>query len=1054
MAYKTEGSSALAPNDPFRGAFDPEISPSLKVLEGGKKDKPNKPALAKDASKNLGQAEKGATENPLQKVGAGAKNILNAESSTDFKNNVQGLPLVSKKGKGKGKFKKAGPALTIAAIFLLVAGLVLGGQSLLPFSLLAQFIGNFDSISVSTSMRSRVFLRYQTDGNVKSATKKTVFHGEKFAIKGKQEAKLKSQGIEKVEVETSKGKKTVLIFDDGSGKRTLITPSEKNADLFDGIKKVKLKNGKTVEVGQRMTFEDAYTKLSDFFNGYNKASRTWKGSVGHWFDKQIVKFLDLTDLTRNRFKKFREKVAEAEAANTKSGKAGKMSAQAAEMDAAKQATTDTMKETGDSNTTIKSRISETEDGTDADGNPTKTTTIGDTEVDTGKPGEIDAAKAKTVLDDAAKKTKKSASSITSLVANVGCGILAFTGTASAIVYANEKLQVLKVITSFTEAVDKVKAGQGADSPIHVFATALVSPQSGVKFKLSDEGKVLAEVNQTNEEYPDDNLNNIDLEKETTEPKSAMEAEAIAAMYDNRPANQNDYSLSSFGASGNMANKALSQLGATTASFVGCAILKATAAAIGIIEDFLFPGSGEMIKQVAKGVAIGGTIAIATRVLLPMVTKSLTRDLISNLGGEDFGNALVYGAHMYQADNHRFSGGSLTDKDGLIAFSLEQQKVIADNARYERENRSPFDPTSQHTFLGTILTQVATLYTNRTAVSGLVTTMGNLTRNSLTTLLPSANAVIANKMVQSTGDCSNLKSIGAVGDAFCNPYIITDVKTIDDDPEEVVQKLASENEVEINDDGQISINKSSNLARYITYCGSRQSQFGTADQNIANDFSATPVNKAIDGLAGDSTGGQYLAQGANLVTDSVVSSIPFVGDLVDIAQNTNQLLNSGWITGASCVANNTYSDNLKNAVSQGSSSIDTSGITAPNWNQTRYYQRFAEDQRLMESLDPAYTSAVVAYLDSYYEEHPIDHSYEDMLARHSGLTKENVVAVLNVIDYMNYVAQYDPATRYSFVEQAPDTPPHIDNGNIVTTTEPAIERPAIVYYDLRTRTTTV
>ena len=72
---------------------------------------------------------------------------------------------------------------------------------------------------------------------------------------------------------------------------------------------------------------------------------------------------------------------------------------------------------------------------------------------------------------------------------------------------------------------------------------------------------------------------------------------------------------------------------------------------------------------------------------------------------------------------------------------------------------------------------------------------------------------------------------------------------------------------------------------------------------------------------------------------------------------------------------------------------------------------------MESIDPTYTSAVTAFLDDYYTEHPLDNSYEGILARYSGLTKETVVAVLNVVDYMNYIADYDPVTKYDFTDDS-------------------------------------
>ena len=53
------------------------------------------------------------------------------------------------------------------------------------------------------------------------------------------------------------------------------------------------------------------------------------------------------------------------------------------------------------------------------------------------------------------------------------------------------------------------------------------------------------------------------------------------------------------------------------------------------------------------------------------------------------------------------------------------------------------------------------------------------------------------------------------------------------------------------------------------------------------------------------------------------------------------------------------------------------------------------------------------MDEYYKNNPLDNSYEGILARYSGLSKETVVATLDYIDYIKYVAQYKPEERYAF-----------------------------------------
>lgn len=53
------------------------------------------------------------------------------------------------------------------------------------------------------------------------------------------------------------------------------------------------------------------------------------------------------------------------------------------------------------------------------------------------------------------------------------------------------------------------------------------------------------------------------------------------------------------------------------------------------------------------------------------------------------------------------------------------------------------------------------------------------------------------------------------------------------------------------------------------------------------------------------------------------------------------------------------------------------------------------------------TAVTAFLDKYYDEHPLDNSYEGILARRSGLTKEAVVSTLDLIEVFDFVANYEP-----------------------------------------------
>ena len=68
------------------------------------------------------------------------------------------------------------------------------------------------------------------------------------------------------------------------------------------------------------------------------------------------------------------------------------------------------------------------------------------------------------------------------------------------------------------------------------------------------------------------------------------------------------------------------------------------------------------------------------------------------------------------------------------------------------------------------------------------------------------------------------------------------------------------------------------------------------------------------------------------------------------------------------------------------------------------------QCLLENMGLIEKSSVTAYLDKYYEEHPLDNSYEGILARRYGLTKDQVIAYLDKLEYLAKIAEYDPTGK--------------------------------------------
>ena len=962
----------------------------------------------------------------------------------------------SKKGKSIGFFKKKGPMAIIFGLIFGGFGCMVGGQSLLPFSLTEQLRETFDSISISTQIRNETMWGKQlSQANLRNPLHQRYFGfgGTTFRVRSKQKQKLSAQGIYVAEANLDNNKtKTVMLFDDGSGKLKVVAAAEADIDTIKGLNASKIDfsgSGASADISRMdidfdntTTFRTAYTEIADFRNGYIAGSRTWRGSVSAWFDSVAVRFLKSNKITRNMFKNFQERVEQEQAGNTRS--------------AAKKATMDAMNESVPSEVgiTTKRHDADTEAETDAegniiyltdangenildaDGNPIpKPKVIQGTEVEIETSNSVkvkgtDKAAIRTKMNEIKNGKLGKASGYVSAGVNVACTIFDVIGAINLLLVAKESIDIIQVTTGFLEAVDKVKSGDGVDSPISVLAEGLVTPKATTVMQ-----------NTTNDESILESSESLDVEElvvDGREGRTAMQSVGIVSEYTGNPIDVNDVSVQNFNI-GSRIDSIFGYLGNSLTSFAACSVAKLAAAVADMVTDVIAIAScvasfgigcivdalGQAGTSAGVSVAIGLGATFAINIIMPLAVKIFARDLISDLAGEDFGNALVSGANMYMGNNHLQGGGSLATYDKYVAYRLAQDTVIAEKAQYERETRSPFDITSQYTFMGNMLKQLATMYTLPSSMFGFFGGVAKMISSSIMAILPSASAYDLATTVKRADDeefaknCPFLSSIDAVGDAFCNPYMTTDMSTIGMDPLDIVDKVYELRGLD--DDG--SIKKGSNLARYVAYCNRRESAFGVADNNIASNFAYGDAN------VGDST--------ANTVINGAIGAVPVVGDLLDAISNSGELVNTGWITGQSCVASD---DEL----------ISKGYVLGVSWSENMYYQRFVEDQRLMESIDPEYESVVTAFLDEYDKEHPLDNSYEGILARKSGLSKETVIALLDTIEYWDYIAHYDASTRYAFGAPAVEKKVIFDNDNSVAENTYIITLNNILYADVRNR----
>ncbi len=1007
------------------------------------------------AAAKLGSAEEAAS-NGLYRPSGGTEGVRTEESQPAglYKGVGKTEKTTGKNGKGKfkGFLKKRGATIGLCIALTFGAGGIMAGTQLFqPFSLVAQFQESFNSMHVSANVRSARFFKAQmSTGRYKDPIGNATIFGSKFKISNKQQAELKQYGIEVDNDFNGSGTK-VLKWTNSDGEIQIITADSKTkitipeVDADTGVKY----KAETVD------FKTLYASDTDFFHAYNTGSMTWRGQFANWFGKNVDNFLKNNNLTRNLWNNYKNKKAEAggdglkvvkETLNERiKGNDGEIDLETKEQDTAKDADGNEVQ--------------------DADGKAVPATD------EDGKPILKDGTTKETVSGTNVSEKLNKIKTKFSQAVNAGCAVMNVVGAISLMVSAAEALQIVNLVTSYMETVDKTKAGYGDEAPINELATSLNEKKNNTNKQLVSTG------NST--EVTESGITALET-KTITNNKSAMESAGVSALYGNGKVDTSDASVQSFNLTSSM-KRILGGIGVSMTAFTTCNFAKGAVAVVGAITDglqiaaciagvagavFTFGASTaacsglvvEAVKSLAKSVAIGIVLGGVIATLTPVVSSALERDLVSDLGGEDLGNALTSGALRYMGSAHRANGGSLGTAEKYQQYAVAQAEVVAQDAKEERLTLSPFDITSKNTFMGTILTQMMTL-TNSSGLMKSLTSASTAMSSSIASLTPRVSAVtktISESLPteeEYAETCPYLASIGAVGDAFCNPYVVTDMSTIEMDPYDVIKQLYTNNQVAVVDsEGQevaaedldkvtfavaelsdsnimkladtedeevvnVKVKDGTELAKYIKYCGTRESDFGFADQNIVNDFnSSTSVNSGSSIV--DSAG------------NGAIGAIPVFGDIIDIVESVKTEANLGYVSGENCVANSSSSD----------------------WNnEFSLYQRFSEDQSLAESMGIIEKSAVAEYLEEYYEQNPVDNSYEGILARYSGMEKETVSDLLDVIAYYEYVNEYDPSERYAF-EGATDPnesePILLDNEYVLAGDVNLPEN--IIYADIRNR----
>lgn len=768
----------------------------------------------------------------------------------------------------------------------------------------------------------------------------------------------------------------------------------------------------------RTVTADEYTELwrsdPDFRNKMNRGGRSFLGRIAAHIDLTLANFLNSHNLTKNLFKNWINKVYDAEGQTVRLH--------------------DVIEERKPKTTGNTGSIVADDDG----GDDTAAKIKGETDID----ADMDAGAMK------AKYTEM-VSNIANLATGAVCGTAAVLSaiTAAKVVIAYENAR--GAFSGIAESVDKVKAGNGNESPINASADMMMKKDADGRTMLQSESMKWAlsgGIYTPNKNAEDVKTSSID----------AIYRDGI----------------------GGIANGII----ASANFIIGCAVANVVTSAISVAVDIASLGMFS-IGKFLLGTAVTIGVTEGMNLLVDQLVENAKTNFCLDASGPNAGACMYLGALKYNSQNFQAGGGSPSTKEKAEGFYNAYKIALADEAELIRSTKSPFDASSSHTFLGSIVSKLGFLSLEMPSLSGFASSLTNLARTSISSLLPSASAVekFSYFSNQLRDDCSNLQfgDIQALGDLNCEPVFITDQSINTQvsketgrsgiDPEEVFTRLKEADSFEMNADGTLKkqdkngkstndesgveiIKEDSLLGKYISYCPYRSSPFGHIDQNIMTKESQVLI---------DTTKGTGIIAKIKSWLKTLTSNLPVVGEIIDSAEAGKQIKTIGWSSGANCVARNDGADSSKMSVatiSESGEEISNNGfgIDLESWNGLmRYAQAYVADDRFMQTSYEDYVSPVQLFAEKQgLVESDDELSFVEYLAKYSGYTVENMRVALNELEYWTYIAQYDPEGRGPVVFNEPVEAYDFElpNKEIYEDyeTQIAAVRQHVIYADLRNR----
>lgn len=983
----------------FLGSTDKEASRDKNVGSSG----------GGGAADGLRSAEKLAAGNGLSQNASGLDGVREKENKAGGFYSGGGRE-INKKSRNpnkryeKGWFKRVGPAGGILIAILLFCGFAFGSLSTQIVAWKENISSMFGQSSAVINKRSNYIMRTLLKTN-RDTTSSSIF-GTKFKIGSKLSKKLSEQGIDYIETTDANGKKIkLLVYEDADGGVIPIVASDSDVARANTLVGSEIDiDGKKVKINtDSITLNEAKAKNKNFSVDYDTATITFTGKIAGWFD-------NVADSMYERI-------------------IGKNARSQTDIDDPDEEKVDEMLLKNKSDGTEDSELFVTKEETDEDGKPTTRPAESGDEVADGKTyGDIESDNGRIKIGDmdtssVANKLTAKAQKVAMVSSTVGCAVLRSIGAISATIGAVQTMNVINYASKYLEIADKIKAGD-ADEVTNMAMDNINEPVDTTAYDI--DGNVVDLKNKSVASSAGFNA--------PFSSKNIINENDPSALYNNREyANKNALRNAMGGGVLSDVIGAVSSFGAGITAFKICNGIQAVSGIVDAASDVVAiftAGIAKGVKEIIKGAIQGAAFSIAMvtitsiiSAITPMVASWFAGTLANAFLGANGGYALLSGGQNILNTNLQMSTGRYADRENAIELGALTHEVEKQWAAYEQATKSPFDIGSKYTFLGSIVNAMMPIANlSSGSLVSVVAPMAELTKDSALALVnPITNATsdVSNfsASLASEDNCSYLSSVGVAGDFACNKYAgayVDELNTMD--PDTIYQNMESYDSFDGEySDGNPKINTKSEYAKYIVACVSNDSQPGT-------------MSSAVEGFIEKTTTTDNAV--ANGLINFGMNFVPFEGFL-DTFDAVEQAENMKWNSGLACTGktdDNSFNERVKN------------------------FSMYNLDQRVLYDMGVIENNSTVSFLEEYYKENPLDDSFEGRIARFSGMTKEEVSDTLALIDYYQYIANYNPAERYVFGAPELEVEDKLifDNENTVAENTWVILLNQIGYADVRNR----